>query len=170
MNIFILDNNPVQAAIDLCDKHVVKMAVESAQMIASALRRHGATDIDMPLTKSGKPYRGGYPHHPCTRWAGDNVANFNWLCVHGLAICDEYSARYGKEHACRQAIMHMSKFDNYLPDDSLTPFAQAMPDEFKDRDAVVAYRTYYVNSKTFARWDRSVKPDWFVSMKGDCDD
>jgi len=165
VNIFILDNDPIQAAKYLCDKHVVKMAVESAQMMASALRRHGATDIDMPFTKAGKPYKGGYPNHPCTRWAGDTSDNFVWLGIHGLAICDEYTFRYEKYHACRDAILHMMKFANYLPDEPRTPFAQAMPDEFQCDDSVVAYRTYYVHGKSWASWRRSVKPTWFSEMR-----
>ena len=64
MNIFVLDLNPVTAARMHCDKHIPKMCVEAAQMMASALRRHGATDKQMPLTKSGTPYKGGYKHHP----------------------------------------------------------------------------------------------------------
>ena len=38
MNIFILDNDPVIAAQMQCDKHVVKMIVESAQMLSTAHR------------------------------------------------------------------------------------------------------------------------------------
>ena len=72
MNIFVLHENPILAAEMHCDKHVPKMCVEAAQMMASALRRWGATDKDMPLTKAGKPYKGGYAHHPCTVWAGDS--------------------------------------------------------------------------------------------------
>ena len=79
MNIFVLDENPVTAAKYMDDVRLPKMCVESAQMMASALRRHGATDEQMPLTKAGKPYKGGYKHHPCTVWAGDNRANFQWL-------------------------------------------------------------------------------------------
>ena len=76
MNIFVLDLDPVKAAQAMDCVRVPKMVTESAQMMASALRRHGATDEQMPLTKSGTPYKGGYHHHPCTVWAGDSEANF----------------------------------------------------------------------------------------------
>ena len=79
MNIFVLHENAFTSANMMCDKHIPKMVVETAQMMASALRRHGATDEQMPLTKSGTPYKGGYAHHPCTVWAGDSVGNFQWL-------------------------------------------------------------------------------------------
>ena len=168
MNIFILDNDPIAAAEYLCDKHVVKMAVETAQMMASALRRHGATDIDMPLTVAGKPYKGGYPNHPCTRWAGDTSDNFVWLGIHGVSICDEYTIRYGKLHACKDSILHMMKFVDYLPDAPRTQFALAMPDEFKHENAVKAYRKYYaVDKAAIAKWNKSrPEPRWFTNMKG----
>ena len=100
MNIFFLDTDAVKAAEMQCDKHVPKMAVESVQMLVSALRRHGATDNDVPLTKAGTPHRGGYANHPSTRWAGNTAGNFFWLADHGIALCREYTHRFGKEHAC----------------------------------------------------------------------
>ena len=66
MNIFVLSDDPVQAAQEHCDKHCVKMVLELYQQLGSAMRRHGATDKDMPLTQSGKPLKGGYHNHPCT--------------------------------------------------------------------------------------------------------
>ena len=85
MNIFVLDLDPVKAAQALDCVRLPKMCVESAQMMASALRRHGATDEDFikrgVLTKSNRPYKGGYHFHPCTRWAGDSRANFVWLAL-----------------------------------------------------------------------------------------
>tara|TARA_R110001606_G_scaffold242121_1_gene390069 strand:- start:142 stop:648 length:507 start_codon:yes stop_codon:yes gene_type:complete len=165
MNIFILDTNPVTAAHMHCDKHVPKMCVEAAQMMASALRRHGATDEQMPLTKAGKPYKGGYAHHPCTVWAGDSGANFRWLAQHGLALCLEYSMRFGKQHACHEPIGMMYAIHGTVPHDELTPFALAMPDEYRNDDAVVAYQAYY-HSKQFAKWEKGTPaPDWWQGVE-----
>ena len=92
MNIFVLDANPIEAARMMCDKHIPKMVVETAQMMASALRRHGATDDIMPLAKTtGRPYKGGYHHHPCTVWCGDTQMNYLWLAEHGRTLSVEYS-------------------------------------------------------------------------------
>ena len=201
MNIFVLDENPIRAAEMMCDKHIPKMVVESAQMMASALRRHGVTDERMPLTKSGTPYKGGYQHHPCTVWAGDTRMNFMWLATHALALCKEYEQRFHnrprdplrsewpdgptKEHACRQPILHMIASMHNIPEGDKptinTPFALAMPDEFKvdilgrkwdtseehggADDAVKAYRRYY-HSKTFAKWEKGTPaPDWWMGVK-----
>jgi len=165
MNIFVLDKDPYASARMMCDKHIPKMVVESAQMMASALRRHGATDEDMPLTKSGTPYKGGYQHHPCTVWAGETQDNFDWLADHAYRLLSEYWKRFGKEHACTIPIIHMYNMELDLPEGELTPFAQAMPDEFKHEDAVKAYRTYY-HSKTFAKWEKGTPaPDWWRGVE-----
>ena len=171
MNIFVLDRNPITAARMHCDKHVPKMCVEAAQMMASALRRHGATDEQMPLTKSGTPYKGGYAHHPCTVWAGDCEGNFNWLTHHAVALCEEYTKRFGKRHTCHDPIIDMSALEmtlnpNRVEPMPLTPFAQAMPDEYKNEDAVKAYQAYY-HSKQFAKWEKGTPaPDWWRGVEG----
>jgi len=163
MNIFILDKDPVRAAEMMCDKHIPKMCVESLQMMGSALRRHGATDEQMPLSEAGKPIKGGYKNHPCTRWAGDTQKNFLWLAGHGLALCREYTLRYNKVHKCESKIEHMLDMFQMLPIGPLTRFAQAMPDEYKCIDAVRAYRRYYVNDKAyFAKWEKGrPAPKWW---------
>jgi len=134
MNIFVLDENPITAAEMMCDKHIPKMIVESAQMMASAVRRWGATDDVMPLTKAGKPYRGGYANHPCTIWAGDAFGNFSWLHDHAVALLVEYTSRFGKEHACADPISqlwHVGVVVSPSHRRTTTPFALAMPDEFR---------------------------------------
>ena len=82
MNIFVLDLDPKKAAIQQIDKHVVKMPLETAQMLCTALGRHGL---------EGTPYKQAYKKHPCTIWAGDNRNNFQWLVKHGIALSEEYT-------------------------------------------------------------------------------
>jgi len=188
MNIFVLDLDPVTAARMHCDKHVPKMCVEAAQMMASALRRHDAPSERMPLTKAGTPYKGGYKHHPCTVWAGDSRMNFMWLATHALALCKEYELRFteGKtmnvEHACKTPILHMIDWIEYIPEGDYTPFALAMPDEYRPRTwttkttqepimrscgdtAVQAYRRYY-HSKQFAKWEKGTPaPGWWQGVE-----
>ena len=184
MNIFVLDLDPVKAARAMDCVRVPKMVVESAQMMASALRRHGATDEQMPLTKSGTPYKGGYHHHPCTVWAGESQENWMWLAHHAMQLCEEYYKRFNKMHACTDPIYHMIGLQKIIPNTELTPFAQAMPDEYKTAyveglavlcnplikhaegdDAVQAYRAYY-HSKTFAKWEKGTPaPDWWQGVE-----
>ena len=89
MNIFFLDENPKHAAQMQCDKHVVKMTVETAQMLSTAARAQGH-DVG---------YLSAYPKHPMTLWVGQSPHNFAWTIIHGLELCKEYTFRYNKTHA-----------------------------------------------------------------------
>ena len=86
MNIFVTDPDPVVSAQCLPDKHVVKMPLETCQMlsiVASASWGHGYGHL--PKKKTGTWYataKGAFRNHPCTIWAQEN---FRWLIKHGLA-------------------------------------------------------------------------------------
>jgi len=143
MNIFVLDTDPQIAARFMCNKHVVKMILESAQMLCSAFENGEA------------PYRRAYYNHPCTKWARESKANYEWLLAHAYELCDEYFLRYGKIHKSLDVIDWCDNHSHELnlPDIGLTTFAQAMPDEYKNDDVVQAYRDYYNGEKAyFAKW------------------
>jgi hypothetical protein len=94
-------------------------------------------------------------------WAGANRSNFNWLIKHGIALCEEYTARYGKRHKCQDVIEWASTQAQLIPVGQLTEFAQAMPDVYKDSCAVTAYRAYYLGDKArIATWKRN-QPEWW---------
>jgi hypothetical protein len=169
MNIFILNEDPKLAAIDHCDKHVVKMHVEGVQMLVSVLQRYNTNPA--VYTKGGKIHKGGYANHPCTLWAGDSLANFKWLLEYTEALCREHTHRYGTYPVSYD---QCETIRSYLPLMELifkhngrlfhTPFAQAMPDEYRNRmDAVAAYREYYVKDKAaIAKWDKNrPAPEWY---------
>lgn len=152
MNIFHLHNDPVIAAQMMCDKHVVKMILESAQMLATINHKH-----NKPAT-----YKPTHANHPSTLWAGKTVANYMWLKEHGLALCQEYTTRYGKIHKSEQYFHDEFVPPSSIPDDSLTGFAQAMPDEYKDINPVYGYRKYYIGAKSdFAKWTNRDTPLWY---------
>tara|TARA_R100000697_G_scaffold69141_1_gene81562 strand:+ start:61 stop:522 length:462 start_codon:yes stop_codon:yes gene_type:complete len=153
MNIFVLDSNPVTAAIQQLDKHVVKMPLESAQMLCSALIAHGVEDT---------PYRKAHPKHPCTLWAAQTRTNFLWLVKHGISLSEEYTRRYGKRHKSQDVIEWCATQADAIPAGELTTFAQAMPEQYKNPDAVTAYRQYYMGEKrNIATWKQN-RPAWFV--------
>lgn len=163
MNIFILDKCPVKAAQYQCDKHVVKMCLETAQILCTALRESG---VDHDL------YKSTHKNHPCTLWAMESTANFCWLIEHGQQLCIEYTHRYGKRHKCQDVIEQIKVMASFgLPMDigPMTSFAQAMPDEFKNEDAVQAYRDYYRLDKMVnidARWEKNRgMPEWLTPNK-----
>lgn len=153
MNIFVLDSNPVTAAIQQLDKHVVKMPLESAQMLCSALIAHGVEDT---------PYKKAHPKHPCTLWAAQTRTNFLWLVKHGISLSEEYTRRYGKRHKSQDVIEWCAAQAEAIPAGELTTFAQAMPEQYKNPDAVTAYRQYYMGEKrNIATWKQN-RPAWFV--------
>jgi hypothetical protein len=162
MNIFVLDEDPKQAARYHCDKHVVKMIVELYQQLGSAVIRSGATPELMPLTSKNTPLKGGYHNHPCTRWCGDSRINYMWASTHALELCKEYTRRYNKIHSCEAGIRHLTDMQHMVAGEGLTPFALAMPDEYKTNDAVESYRNYYLGAKkTFAKWKSGNLPYWW---------
>jgi hypothetical protein len=151
MNIFILDEDPVIAARMQCDRHVVKMTLETAQMLCSA-------------HPSGiAPYKQAHMKHPCTIWTSASMSNYLWLCRHGMELASEYWRRYNKTHKSGNVIWWCWTNLPNIPDISLTPFAQAMPDKYKCDDAVTAYRNYYIGEKSkFAKWKNGNIPEWYL--------
>ena len=110
------------------------------------------------------PYKPTHANHPCTRWAGETKENYTWLWEHGVALCEEYTHRYGKTHKCQALFFDAFCTVPNLPSKGLTPFAQAMPEQYRNTDAVTAYRAFYCNDKArFASWERSTTPTWFTN-------
>ena len=184
MNIFVLDEDPIAAAKMYCDRHIPKMCVELLQQIGSAAIKHGAQPEQLPLAKATqKPIRGGYHHHPCSIWVSMSRDNYLWAAHHGAALCEEYTKRFGKEHYCANGIEILYGLSYLIPEGDLTPFALAMPDDYRPVeieddntfsnplshasgiDAVDAYRRYY-HAKAFAKWEKGrPMPDWFSVVK-----
>ena len=140
MNIFRVDNDPILSAQMLCDKHIVKMPLETAQMLCSVFHRYKFGHLVM--------YKEAYKNHPCTRWAGDSKENYRWLVKHGMELCREYTKRYSKIHKCQKVIKWIGATPSFILDDDETPQPQCMPDEYKvDNHSSKAYWNYYINDK-----------------------
>lgn len=175
MNIFVLDNDAVESARMMCDKHVIKMILESCQLLSTA---HHVLDGDELLVVTNKRKYKSYistkknickatmVNHPCTIWTRTSRANYVWLWRHAYALCKEYTYRYGKVHAMEQMLLD-ELYDPpvNIPKGKITPFAQAMPDEYRNENPVVAYREYYIKEKArFAKWKATKAPEWFVNQ------
>ena len=157
MNVFYLDEDPKTAAQWQCDRHVVKMILESAQLLSTA---HRELDGDDWADEVGL-YKRTHKNHPSAVWARSSTSHYRWLHNHFVALCDEYSYRYGKTH------LSDTKFREVLyesPDNcpvlGFTEPPQCMPDEYKEASAVRGYRNYY-------RLDKSVN-DWFCYNRNRC--
>lgn len=154
MNIFVLDRDIRTCARYHADQHVVKMILESIQMLCTVLHEHG---IDAP-------YKPTHAHHPCTLWTGASLANWIWLRTLALNLNDEYRYRFDHEEDHRSAQVARSLPPPPLVDRGLTPFAQAMPERYRvPGDAVQAYRNFYIGEKSaFATWTKHDPPRWFL--------
>lgn len=155
MNIFVLDKNPILAAQMQCDKHVVKMVLESAQMLSTVRTGLG---LDAP-------YKPTHKNHPCTKWVLQNKVHYFWLYEHFKALCSEYTDRYNKIHKCSQ---YLELFNISNPTESQDYFeslgyALAMPEEYKTTCPVESYRAYYKGDKAYmAKWDKlNNTPKWW---------
>lgn len=154
MNIFVLHEEPRQAAEMHCDKHVVKMILETAQLLCGA--HH------MTSNREDIPYRLSHKNHPCAIWTRESIENYRWLVHLGLELCGEYTKRYGKVHKSQEIIWWCQDNEPDLPRKGMTEFRCAMPDTCKvSTDPVTNYREYYIREKaSFCTW-KTNKPQWF---------
>jgi len=152
MNIFVLDENIERCAHYHCDQHVVKMILESVQMLCTALNKKGFVT----------PYKSTHLKHPCVLWVEQSYDNFLWLQQLSVALNQEYRYRYAKssDHKSMAVLAQLS--DMHYPALGLTEFAQAMPEQYKQAgQAVQAYRNFYRAEKlAFARWTKRPIPEW----------
>jgi len=172
MNIFVTDPDPVISAQTLCDKHVVKMVLESAQMLSTAWREPNdlrSSEFSSKYADEHELYKTAHPNHPCSIWVRQARENYKWLYRHFVALCDEYTHRYGKSHASARLkgpLMWRPFRSSALLDAIEEPygFVLAMPDEYKSDDVFDSYRNYLINEKQhFAKWEKdpSRKPTWW---------
>ena len=172
MNIFVTDPDPVISAQTLCDKHVVKMVLESAQMLSTAWREPNdlrSSEFSSKYADEHELYKTAHPNHPCSIWVRQARENYKWLYRHFVALCDEYTHRYGKSHASARLkgpLMWRPFRPSALLDAIEEPygFVLAMPDQYKSEDIFSSYQNYLINEKQhFAKWEKdpSRKPTWW---------
>ena len=172
MNIFVTDPDPVISAQTLCDKHVVKMVLESAQMLSTAWREPNdlrSSEFSSRYADEHELYKTAHPNHPCSIWVRQARENYKWLYRHFVALCEEYTHRYGKSHASarlKEPLMRRPFKPSALLDAIEEPygFVLAMPDEYKSDDVFDSYQKYLINEKQhFAKWEKdpSRKPTWW---------
>ena len=158
MNIFYLHHLPQIAAQMHCDKHVVKMIIESCQLLATAHHEHG--------NGRNVTYKATHKNHPSAIWTRGSAEQYAWVQKLAVHLCKEYTHRYGKIHKCLAmlqnelvsppaAIANNFKWSNP---------PQCMPDESKHYDTVIAYRQYYqTKDSTWARTyyrGNGQQPNW----------
>ena len=162
MNIFYLHKCPVISAKAMTNKHVVKMILESAQLLSTAHRMIDGNPL-VGMSSSGRKsttyqhpdpvlndalYKATHYNHPSAVWSRECSANYHWLYDHFVALCDEYTHRYGKIHLCETKLKDiLAKAPKNITVKHQTVMPQAMPEEYKRSCSVEAYRAYYEATK-----------------------
>ncbi len=189
VNIFYLDEDPARCAQAHVDRHVVKMVLETAQLLSTAWHVAEPDAVvkdlffaDLPGdappgecpaypqirlgAKGGRIYKKTHEHHPCAEWARTSAANYSWLHQLGLELCKEYKHRYKKDHATAEVLHTLRKVPK-LPRGQMNEPPCAMPEELKLLDAegyyatVESYRNYYVAVKSpMFKWTNRRPPSW----------
>lgn len=159
MNIFFLDFDTQKCAQYHCDKHVVKMILETAQLLCGV--HHVTPQVTLQV-----PYKLSHKNHPCAIWTRESLSNYLYLCDLGLELCKEYTYRYGKRHKSQDVIEWCLDNKPLIKDIGFTTPPKAMPDEYKVMDVVESYRNYYVGvKKDFCVWKSRDVPEWFSNTE-----
>jgi len=177
MNIFYLHSDAKACAQMHNDKHVVKMILEYAQLLSTALRildgklvegfsKSGrkAKRYELPDQRDGVLYTATHANHPSAVWARQSDKNYDWLFSLFQACLNEYTERYEKQHATARLVSHLAHAPMNIPKEHFTSPPPAMPDEYKVAgDPVTSYRNYYLGDKVkMSRWTNREMPLWFV--------
>jgi hypothetical protein len=177
MNIFYLDPSPKTCAQMHLDKHVVKMIIEYAQLMSTAHRVIDGVEYFDKTVNGRKIKRWLHPNpqmeinlmkashinHPSGIWTRDNTENYMWLYAMWHYLCEEYTFRYGKIHACTRLSHELSFAPRNMKNGKFYPPTPAMPDECKiPGDSLSSYHKYYIEKKNhFARWTKRERPEWY---------
>ena len=161
MNIFHLHKVPKVCAEYHCDKHVVKMILETAQMLSTAYQRHCGLDDEL--------YKPAYPKHPMTIWVGNSIENYKYALVLGTELGKQYTKRYRKIHKSSNIISLLRGIgrvwnveDNFQYKSFLIP-PLCMPDEYKEDSYIQSYRNYYIGEKKrFAKYTLVDTPEFML--------
>lgn len=175
MNIFMVHTDPIISAQSLVDKHVVKMTLETAQLLSTAHRVLDGTETIILNSNNRKTkhwvlpderdqllYKAAHINHPSSIWTRKSVENYLWLVDHFYALLDEYTYRYGKTHKSYGLAYILQSPPMNLKDWDMTELPCAMPDEYKvPRNPIESYRNYYRIAKApMHNWKNRQPPEW----------
>lgn len=197
MNIFALDKDPANAAKMHIDTHCVKMIVETAQLLSTAHRVLDGTYTELmhPVTNKIRKfyvlpgeevwflpnatgfeynikdpicYRHSHMSHPCGKWIQETSSNYQWAFTLMEELVFEFNRRYGHSHGTERLIPFLRNLPSKIKTGGLTPFALAMPEQYKVEDAIQSYKNYYIGEKvSFAKWTNTPVPTWFLEGVGE---
>lgn len=176
MNIFFIDRDPAVCAQYHCNKHVVKMILESAQLLCTAHRILDGT-LYIGTTQTGRKakrwllpdnrehtlYKASHVNHPSAFWVRQNSLHYDWLRELMSSLMLEYTHRYEKSHKCSAIFQELRTPPKSIPTVEWQDPPQAMPEDAKVRgDSLEAYRNYYrMHKRRMAVWKKRETPFWY---------
>lgn len=179
INIFYLSEDPVQCAQWMVDRHVVKMPLESIQILSTVHRVIDGLQVNLELEKNGKIrkkkvwvlddyrndilYNATHVNHPSVVWAMQSVENYNWLVDHTFALGEEYHYRYGKRHKSIVELGYTLQSPPMgLKEWDMTPMPSCMDSKYIiSNNPIENYRNYYREGKKELHvWKGREPPNW----------
>lgn len=153
MNIFVFDREPAICAQHHSDSHVVKMILETAQLLSSAHWMTGGT----------APYKLTHKNHPCSVWTRECIENYNWLLSLGFELCKEYTLRYNRVHKSQEVLEVLSQtVPNITRYGEMTEFPKVVSENCVQNTVIESYRTYFCKEKKhLAEWTNRYIPFWY---------
>lgn len=174
MNIFYLDSCPKTIASWLCDQHIIKMQLESAQMLCTAHRILDGIPIRkindagrrvlrwyLPDEREQLLYQATHVNHPSSIWTRASSAHYQWHLELLKEMQAEYTRRYNKQHKTEKLVPFLEILPHNIKNNGWSEPPLAMPEKYKTSNTIESYRIYYAKEKIkFATWKYSQKPFW----------
>ena len=156
MNIFVLSLSPILCANMHCDKHVVKMITEYGQLLSTCHHMMNSSPPEGLMKRC-------FPKHPCSIWLREATGNYIWLYHLFCHLCDEYTYRYGKIHRTDSRLRQLlNEIPDMIPEQNMTIFKQAMPDNIKKSNPILGYHHYYrTHKRHIAVWSKRLVPYFY---------
>ena len=158
MNLFIFDKDTHENAKFHPDKYIVKMPTEACQVISTVLRGQGDSSDFL--------FKSTHARHPVTLWAAEKEENLVYVAQYCRALLAEYDYRFGKKDKFVRSRLISNYVLGKFQGGSTSDFALAMPEIYKNKDAVLAYREYFKNEKKHLfNWENREIPEWLNLQK-----
>ena len=162
MNRFLISYTPEWISRELCDKHIVKMPLEEAQMLCTVMRLHAPE-----YAEETELYRAVHQKHPCTIWAGKTRANYRYSLEMFRHMCNEYTYRYGKVHGSWRLWDALEHGAALVPEGDITPHPECFSEHTDLKSGenwpINSYRKFYMTKqRRFSmKWTNRPVPSWF---------
>lgn len=182
MNIFYINRRPKDIAHDMCDEHILKMGVETAQMLSTAHRVLDGEPYTEITNKNGNArkmkrwrlnddreyvlYKASHINHPQNIWLRSNNSNYMWSYELFMEIMEEFTYRYDNpNHKSMNLMCHLDSPPNNIHKGTFYEPPLTMDDIYKSNDTIGSYRRFYIHGKQFATWNRKrAKPEWMNNV------